>query len=81
MVESNRQQPLTGHMLDTAVATAGPQVLVQVGNGIGQPGVVGGQHGSAGGRFPEPVQDRDALGRPQHHVESGHGVAAVRAPQ
>ena len=81
VVEPDRQQPLSGHVLDTAVAAAGPQVLVQVADRLGQPGVMGGQHGSAGGRVAEAVEDRDALGRPQYHVEGGHGVAAMRAAE
>jgi len=40
VVEPDRQQPLSGHVLDTAMATAGPQMLVQVGDGLGQPGVM-----------------------------------------
>jgi hypothetical protein len=28
VVEPDRQQPLSGHVLDTTVAAAGPQVLV-----------------------------------------------------
>ena len=75
------QQPLAGHVLDTAMATARPQVLVQVGNCLGQSRVVGGQHRSAGGRVTEAVEDRDALGRPQDHIKGGHGVAAMRAAQ
>ena len=81
VVEADRQQPLSGHMLDTAMATAGPQVLIQVGNGLGQPGMMGGEHRPAGGRIPQAVEDRDALGRPQHHVEGRHGVAAMRTAQ
>ena len=69
VVEPDRQQPLSGHVLDTAMAAAGPQVLVQVADRLGQPGVMGGQHRPAGGRVAEAVEDRDALGRPQHHVE------------
>jgi hypothetical protein len=56
VVEADRQQPLSGHVLVSAVAAAGAQVLVQVGNGLGQPGVVGGQHGSTGGRIPRPYR-------------------------
>ena len=36
VVEPDRQQPLSGHMLDTAVAAAGAQVLVQVGDRLGR---------------------------------------------
>jgi hypothetical protein len=81
VVEPDRQQPLAGHVLDTTVATAGPQVLVQVADRLGQPSMMGGQHGPAGGRFTEAVEDRDAFGRPQDHVEGGHGVAAMRAAE
>jgi len=61
MIEPDRQQPLTGHVLDTTMATAGPKVLVQVGDRLGQPGVVGDQHHPAGRRIPEAVEDGDAL--------------------
>jgi hypothetical protein len=67
--------------LDTAVAAAGPQVLVQVADRLGQPGVVGGQHRPAGGWVAQAVEDRDALGRPQDHVERRDGVAAMRAAE
>jgi hypothetical protein len=79
VVEPNREQPVSGHVLDTAVATASAQVLVHVTDGLGQPGVVGREHRPAGGRIPEAVEDRDALGRPQDHVEGGHGVATMGA--
>jgi len=35
MVEADRQQPLSGHVLDTTMAAAGAQVLVQVGDRFG----------------------------------------------
>ena len=78
VVEPDRQQPLSGHMLDTTMAAAGPQVLVQVADRLGQPGVMGGQHRPAGGRVTQAVEDRHALGRPQDHVKGrarrcGHG--------
>jgi hypothetical protein len=81
MIKPNGQQPLAGHVLDTTVATAGPQVLVQVADRLGQPSVMSGQHRPTRGRIAQAVEDRDALGRPQHHVKGGDGVAAVRAPQ
>jgi hypothetical protein len=81
VVEADRQHPLSGHMLDTAMAAAGPHMLVQVAGRLGQPGVMGGQDRLAGGRVAEAVEDRDALGRPQDHVEGGHGIAAMRAAQ
>jgi hypothetical protein len=63
------------------MAAAGPQVLVQVADRLGQPSMMRLQHGPAGGRVTEAVQDRHALGRPQDHVKGGHGVAAVGAAQ
>jgi hypothetical protein len=79
MVEPHRKHPLAGHVLDTAMAAASPKVSVQVGDRLSQPSMMGGQHGAAGDRVTEAVQDRDALGRPQDHVERGDGVAAMRA--
>jgi hypothetical protein len=61
------------------MAAASPQVLVQVGDRLGQPGMMGGQHRPAGRRVTQAVEDRDALGRPQDHIEGGHGVATVWA--
>jgi len=81
VVEPDRQQPLSGHVLDTAMATAGPQMLVQVGDGLGQPGVMGSRYRSSSGRVTQAVEDGDALGRPQDHVEGGHGVATVGAAE
>ena len=81
VVKADRQQPLSGHMLDTAMAAAGPQMVVQVADRLGQPGVMGGQHGSSGGWVTEAVEGGHALGRPQDHVECGDGVAAVRTAQ
>jgi hypothetical protein len=57
VVEPDRQHSLSGHVLDTAVATAGTQVLVQVADRLGQPGVMGRQHGSSGGRVAQPIED------------------------
>jgi hypothetical protein len=81
VVEPNRQHPLSGHVLDTAMSTAGPQVLVQVANRFRQSRMMGGQYRPAGGRIPEAVEDRDALGRPQHHIKGGDGVAAMGPAQ
>ena len=81
VVEPDRQQALSGHVLDTAVAAAGRQVLVQVGDRLGQPRVMGRQYGPAGRRVAQAVEDRDALGRPQDLVEGGHGVAAMGAAE
>src|SRR5215216_140741 len=71
------QEPLSGHVLDTAVATTGPEVSVQVADRLGQPSMMGRQHRLAGGWVAQAVEDRDALGRPQDHVEAWHGVAAM----
>jgi hypothetical protein len=81
VVEPNREQPASGHVLDTAMAASGAQVSVQVGDRFGQPGVMGGQHRLSGGRVAEAVEDRHALGRPQHQVEAWHGVAAMGAAE
>jgi site-specific DNA recombinase len=45
------------------------------------PSVMGGQHRLASGRVAQAVEDRDALGRPQDHIEGRHGVAAMLAAQ
>jgi site-specific DNA recombinase len=81
VVEPNHQHPLSGHMLDTAMAATGPEMLVQIPDRLGQPSMVGLEHRPASGRIPQAVEDRDALGRAQHHVKARHGVAAVRAAQ
>jgi hypothetical protein len=81
VVEADRQQPLAGHVLDTAMAAAGAHVPVQVGNRLDQPSMMRRQYGPAGGRITQGGQDGDALGRPQHHIEGGHGVTAVRSAQ
>jgi hypothetical protein len=58
----------------------GAQVLVQVADRLGQPGVVGGQHDLSGVRVNQALEDGDALGGPQDHIEGGHGVAAMGRP-
>jgi hypothetical protein len=40
VVEPDRQQSLSVHMLDTTVAAAGARVLVQVGDRLGQPSMM-----------------------------------------
>jgi len=77
MVEADCEQPLSGHVLVSTVAAACPNVGVQVPHRLAAASVVGGQHGPAGGRVAEAVEDRDALGRAQHDVKGRHGVAAV----
>ena len=56
MVEPDRQQPLSGHMLDTAMSTPCAQVSVQVADRLSHATVMGGQHGSTGGRIPRPYR-------------------------
>jgi hypothetical protein len=63
------------------MAAPGPQVLVQVGDRLGQPSMMRSQHRPAGSWVAKAVEDRHALGRPQDHVEGGDGVTAVRAAQ
>src|SRR5215213_1343596 len=70
-----------GHVLHTPVAAAGTNLLVQVGDRLPDAGVVGLEDGSAGRRITEPVEDRDALGRAQDHVEGWHGPLAVEAAE
>jgi hypothetical protein len=77
VVEPDRQHSLSGHVLVSAVATARPNVGVQVGDHLSHAGMVGRQDRLSGGRIAQAVQDRDALGRPQDHVKGGHGVAAM----
>jgi hypothetical protein len=81
VVEADRQQPLSGHVLDTTVSTASAQMLVQVGDRLGQPSMMGRQYGSSGGRVAQAVEDRDALGGPQHHIKAWHSITAMRAAQ
>jgi hypothetical protein len=81
VVEPDRQHSPSGHVLDTTVAAAGPQVSVQVGDRLGHPGVMGGQHRSSGGWVTEAVEDRHALGGAQDHIKARHGVAAVGAAE
>ena len=81
VVEPDRQQPLSAHMLDTTMATTGAQMLIQIGDCLADADVVGVQYGSAGHRVAQAVQDRHALGRPQHHIERRHGPLAVGAAQ
>jgi hypothetical protein len=79
MVEPNGQQPLSGHVLVSAVAAARPNVGVQVGDRLSHADMVGRQGRPAGRRITEAEKDRHALGRAQHHVEPRDGVAAVGA--
>jgi len=63
------------------MAAAGPQVIVQIADRLGQPRVMGGQHRPAGGSIPQAIQNRHAFRRPQDHIKGGPGVAAVRTTQ
>ena len=81
VVEPHRHQPLSGHVLMSAMTAAGPQVSVQVGGRLADTSMVGVQHRPAGGRVTEAVEDGDALGRPQDHIKGGHRVAAVGAAE
>ena len=65
----------------SAVATARPNVGVQIRGRLGHPGMMSGQHRPTGHRVAETVEDRDALGRAQDYVESRDSVAAVRAAE
>jgi hypothetical protein len=63
------------------VATPGTQLSVQVADGLGQPGMMGGQDHPAGRWVTQAVQDRHALSRPQDHIKGGHRVRAVGAAE
>ena len=43
--------------------------------------MVGGEHRLSNRRITKAVEDRDALGRPQDHVEPRHRIATMRAAQ
>jgi hypothetical protein len=78
VVEPDRQHPLSGHMLDTAMSAASAQVLVQVADRLGQPSMMRRQDRPSGGRVTQAVEDRDALGRPQDHIKGRDSIAAMR---
>jgi hypothetical protein len=77
VVEPDRQQSLAGHVLDTTMAAAGAQVLIQVAHRLSDTDVMGRKHRPSGGWVAQAVQDRHALGRPQHHIKGRHGGAAM----
>jgi hypothetical protein len=81
VVEADRQQPLSVHMLVAAMAAPCPQVLVQVGGRLGHASVMGLKDRPAGGRVAQAVEDRDALGGAHDHVEGRDGVAAMGAAE
>jgi hypothetical protein len=81
VVEPDGQYSLAGHALDTAMSAAGPQVLIQVTDRLGQPSMMRLQHRSAGGLVAEAVEDGHTLGRSQDHIEGGHGALAMRAAE
>ena len=76
VVEADRQDPRPD-TLDTAMAAAGAQVSVQVADRPAIASMMGRQHGSSGGRIAQAVEDRDALGRAQHHIEGRHRAPTV----
>jgi hypothetical protein len=77
VIEADGQQPLSGHVLDTTVAAAGAQVLVQVGDRLRQPSMMRRQDRPANGWITQAIEDGHALGRPQDHVKCWDGVAAM----
>jgi hypothetical protein len=81
VVEPDRQQSLSGHVLDTTMAAAGAQVLIQVAHRLSDTDVMGRKHRPSGGWVAQAVQDRHALGRPQDQIKGGHGVAAMGAAE
>jgi hypothetical protein len=81
VVEPDRQQSVSGHVLDAAVAAPRADVLVQVGDRLGDAGVVGVQDCPAGGWGAEAVEDGDALGGAQHDIERRDGALPVGAAE
>jgi hypothetical protein len=81
VVVAHRQHPLSGHVLDTAMAAAGAHMLVQIADRLGQPSMMRLEHRSSGRRVTQAVEDRDALGRPQDQIKGGDRVAAVGAAE
>jgi hypothetical protein len=81
MIKADRQNPSSGHVLDTTMAAAGPQVLVQVADRLADTDVMRRQDRLAGGQVTEAVEDRDALGRPQDHIKAGHSIPAIGTAQ
>jgi hypothetical protein len=70
------------HMLMSTMAAARPQVLVQVGGGLGHAGLVGGQHRPAGRREDSSPRDpRPARPRPPPRAASSSpSLARANAP-
>ena len=68
------QYLLSGHVLDTAMTAAGAQVLVQVGDRLGQPGMMRPEHRTAGGRAAQA--DVDILVRSDRQL-SREGLAGA----
>jgi hypothetical protein len=59
----------------------GPPGARPVGRRLADTGVVGVKHRPPGGRIAQTVEHRHALGRAQHHIERGHGIAAMGAAE
>jgi hypothetical protein len=61
VIEPDRQQPPSGHVLDTAMATAGTQVLIQVADRLGQTDMMRPEDRPASRRIPGAVEDDTLL--------------------
>jgi hypothetical protein len=81
VVEPDRQQSPSVHVLVAAVVTAGPQVVVQVADRLTDTSVVGAQHRPAGRRVAQAVQDRHALGGAQDHSKAGTALRPWARPR
>ncbi len=79
MVEPDRQQAVAGHMVAASMAAAGADVLLEVAERFGGRLVVGVQHMGGDLGVAQAVQQRHALGRPQHHIEGRYAPLAVAA--
>ena len=81
MVEADRQQPVAVHVLMAAMTTPRADVLLQIRQRLLGRLVMRVQHLGGDLRIAQPIQEGDALGRPQHQIERRHPMVAVRAAQ
>ncbi len=78
MVEADRQQPVALYVLVAAVAAARADMLLQVAKRLLGRLVVCVQHLGGDLGIAQAVQQRHALGGPQHQVKRWHAALAVR---
>jgi hypothetical protein len=79
VVEPDRQQPVAVHVFVAAMPAARADVVLQVRQRLRGRLVVGLQHVTGDLGVSEAVQQRHALGRPQHQIECRNAMFAVGA--